>query len=608
MNTALFYLDPDSGMSLQHQIRAKLIEAIMDGTLPVGVRLPSSRQLAKQLDVSRNTVISAYQQLIDENYLITQERSGCYINPDILKGHLGVSDNEEECHKDNQFWRERIRFKEPIKRSSGYPPNWSRFPYPFVDSQFDPDLFPVAEWRECVRITQTGQEIYEWAGDCGESDDPILIEQIRTKLLPRRGISAQADEILVTVGSQQALFMIAHMLFDKNTCVGVERPGYADAANLFELYAGSIEHLDVDGDGLVVADSLNKCDYVYTTPSHQYPTAVTLSMERRLELLQRAEENDFAIIEDDYDCEANYCGNPRPALKSLDKSGKVIYVSSFSKILSPGLRLGFLVAPKSFVRQAKALRRLMYQHPPTNNQRAVGFFLSLGHYDALMRRLNRVHEERWFELRRAVNACFPQPGFMITPSVGGTACWIEGPEDLDAAELIELAAERGILLEATDTYSCRPNQNNCFRLSVTSIGTEHIKPGMEQLAKLIRDMLGNSRETYDSCTGRPLSIQELSNLLPGATLRGVTAYGEPYEFKLWTDGHMDGVLGDDQGEKDFGRWWFDGDYWWRQWHSWNYGESRGFRAVLDKNIIKWFDDQGDLVDTETLLLEKDLTE
>jgi GntR family transcriptional regulator / MocR family aminotransferase len=601
MNIPLFYLDPNSTLSLQHQIRKLLIDAILDGTLPVGVRLPSSRQLAKQLNVARNTVISAYQQLIDEGYLMSRERSGCYINPDMLKGRVGLGSQPQREDDNEPFWDRRVAAKQSINHSRCYPNNWMQYPYPFIDGQFDRDLFPIAEWRECVKITQSVQEIHEWAADSGKQDDPLLIEQIRTKLLPRRGISAQPDQILVTLGSQQALSIIAQLLITQQTCVGVEKPGYADAAHLFSLYTDAISYLTIDDEGLAVSEQLNDCDYVYTTPSHQFPTTVTLSMSRRKALLERAWDQDFVIIEDDFACEANYLGEPKPALKSLDKNARVIYVSSFSKLLAPGLRLGYMVAPKAFINKARSLRRLLHQHAPSNNQRATALFLSLGHYDVLSRKLNQVHEQRWHELRCAVNACFPQPDFMINKSVGGTACWIRGPEALDARSLVEIASKRGILLEYADAYLGDEHSNNCFRLSVTSISADKIKEGVEQLAQLIRQMLGDARETLNTAVGKRLGEQELQTIIPGASLLGVTAYGDPYTVKLLADGQMEGVAGEEQQDCDRGRWWFEDGLWWRQWQSWTYGESQGFNVVLDNNTIKWFDQHGDLVDTDLLI-------
>ena len=186
----------------------------------------------------------------------------------------------------------------------------------------------------------------------------------------------------------------------------------------------------MDGDGIAVDDRLADAELVFTTPSHQFPTTVTMSLERRRALLEAVHRNRAVIIEDDYEFEANYCGEPCPALKSLDRDGRVMYVGSFSKSLMPGLRLGFIVAPPAVIEEARALRRLMLRHPPGNNQRTAALFLAAGHYDALIHRLHRAYHSRWSTLGQALERHLP--GWSRMPSFGGTSYWVEGPMELDS--------------------------------------------------------------------------------------------------------------------------------------------------------------------------------
>ena len=209
-----------------------------------------------------------------------------------------------------------------------------------------------------------------------------------------------------------------------------------------------------------------------------------MTLERRRALLAEATRSGIVIIEDDYESETNYVGEPTPALKSLDSGSRVIYVGSLSKTLAPGLRLGYLVAPSELVHEARALRRLMIRHPPTNNQRAVALFLSLGYHDALVRRLSHAYRARWLAMGEALERHLPHAS--ETPAFGGTSYWVRGPTPLDARILQRAAAAKSILIERGDVhfFSNEPPLNY-FRLGFASIATDRIESGIERLAALV---------------------------------------------------------------------------------------------------------------------------
>ena len=244
--------------------------------------------------------------------------------------------------------------------------------------------------------------------------DPSLIKQIQSKVLPKRGVWANKDQILITSGSQNAIYMIASLLTNQSTVVGMENPGYPDVRNIFQSKTDNIEPIKIDQEGIVVDDISPKTDIVFTTPSHQYPTGVTMSMERRHELLNIARENEIVIIEDDYEAEINFQKKPHPSLKSLDKNNNVIYVGSFSKAFAPGLRLGYMVGPESLIREAKALRRLMIRHIPANNQRSVALFIGLGHYHNMFTKIQKTNKERWGLINEKINN---EPLLSCTPTL-----------------------------------------------------------------------------------------------------------------------------------------------------------------------------------------------
>ena len=363
MWSQLFRLSKDRKISYQRQLREMIVSAILDDKLPLVVPLPSSRELARHLGIARNTVVLAYQQLIDEGYLVSRERSGYYIDKTILNGRVRVEPIRFGGEHKPPDWQRHIKFHPSRQRNIIKPVNWKNYRYPFLFGQLDPALFPVTEWRECVRQALSVADIREVTPDRIDADDPLLIEQIQARILPRRGVWAARDEILITMGAQQALYILADLLIEKGTRVGIENPGYPGARNIFALKSPEVVPLDVDEHGVVPGKKLNSCEFVYVTPSHQSPTTVTLPLQRREKLLEQAEKHDFLIIEDDYESEINFVGAPTPALKSLDGNERVIYVGSLSKTLAPGLRLGYMVASRALIDEARALRRLMVRHP-----------------------------------------------------------------------------------------------------------------------------------------------------------------------------------------------------------------------------------------------------
>jgi len=362
----------DNGSSLQARIRDMFTYAVHEGLLEPGAALPSTRQLAQELGVSRLTVTRALEQLCDIGLTETRARSGHYVCPDALRGRapLPEAQGADPATVKPPQWASRLKLRPTDQVNIQKPANWQSLPFPFIYGQFDASLFPLAQWRECALESMHVGAIRSWAPDHIDRDHEPLIDQIQQRLLPARGIWARRDEILVTAGAQQATFLLSQLLIGPRTVVGIEDPGYPDARNNFLLRTKQVRGLPVDAEGVVVDNALTRCHYVYVTPSHQCPTTVTMSLARRQRLLEQADRHDIVVIEDDHESELNFSSQPTAALKSLDTCGRVIYIGSLSKTLAHGLRIGYLVAPAPLIAELRALPPCQYdlRHLPHINQ------------------------------------------------------------------------------------------------------------------------------------------------------------------------------------------------------------------------------------------------
>lgn len=475
----LFRQFDGKGASLQGQIKEMLVHAILEGFISPDASLPSSRKLSEALGLSRTTVTLAFQRLLDQGFIVSRPRSGLYINREILTPYLGASTTSRGTGKIE--WRSRLRIRPSDQRNIVKPVNWQNFKYPFVYGQFDNSLFPIANWRQCALESLTVKAIQAWSPDHIDRDLEALVVQLQRRFLPSRGIWASQNEILVTLGGQQACHLIADLLIGPRTKIGMEDPGYPDARNNFLLRTRHLVPLPIDEGGLRISKRrLAGCNYVYVTPSHQCPTNVTMPLDRREELLKAAADLDIILVEDDHECELSFSSRPLPALKSLDQDGRVIYVGSLSKTLAHGVRIGFIVASADLISELRALRRLNLRHPPANNAYAAAAFLALGHRDSFVAKLNTVYRERRETLMKALRDY--AAGWNVRHSTGGSAAWVELPNDVDGSALSAECVNRSVLIEIGDVFFARPPKGTRFlRIGYSAIPTNRISTGIREL-------------------------------------------------------------------------------------------------------------------------------
>lgn len=475
-----FQRQPEQG-TLQARLAAAIVRALLETRAPVGTRLPSSRALARALGISRTTVTLVYQELVGQGYLEPRPRSGIVVAATVPHRRVTLPPGPRRDTRPPD-WDAWLAGHQPRRRVIHKPADWRDYRYAFIYGQTDPGLFDHHAWRDCARRAWSTRDFAQLAADRYGEDDPMLIDYICANSLPRRGIHARPDEILVTLGAQNALYLAIALLARHDRPAVIEEPGYPDFAETLRRAHCPTVFLPVDGGGLDPELLPPGTRLVIVTPSHNIPTGATMPLTRRHALLARADAEDFLVIEDDYDFEVSFLAPPAPALKSLDRSGRVIYIGSFSKSLFPGLRIGYLVAPAPLIAQARSLRAIMLRHPPNHLQRITAHFLALGHYDAHIVRLREALRRR----RALIEEALAGTGLRIAGAApaGGSSLWIRAPGDCDSAALALALREDSVLIEPGQVFfEFPPAPCPYFRLGYSSIREDRIAEGIARIAR-----------------------------------------------------------------------------------------------------------------------------
>lgn len=478
-----FFLDNTTPGTLQTRVQQMIASGILSGRFEQGEKLPSTRKLAEYLGVSRITVSLAFTELQSNDYLISKDRSGFYVSknappPPSFSEKIGVRDTVD--------WSKMIGQRFSIENWPAKPQNWSSFPFPFIYGQTDPSLFDHSNWRQCALMALGAKDFSSLTSDYYDQDDIELIEFILRHSLPRRGITASTDQVLVTMGAQNALWLATQVLLNQRRTAAIENPSYPPLRDILDQSRCHVKAVNLDHYGLIPDQIPKETSVIFTTPSHQCPTTITMPLNRRQQLLETASKLNALVVEDDYEFEISSKKLASPALKSLDSDGRVIYVGSFSKSLFPGLRLGYLVGSAPFISEARALRASVLRHPPGHIQRTAAHFLRLGHYDALINRMAKQYSIRRSTMAAAIKKYQLEIAGNSSPE-GGSSFWMKAPKDLDTEILAKSLMKNGVLIEPGKNFFAPPNQlENYYRLAFSSINEEKIEGGIKLVADLIK--------------------------------------------------------------------------------------------------------------------------
>ena len=469
-------IDRASGVSLQRQLTEQLRRAILDGRLSAGMRLPATRSLAATVGVSRNVALAAYDELFAEGYVEGRHGSGTYVSGDLPS------------------------LPRPSLPAPVGTPRWVRpsppgpDPEPAIDGAIEFRLgrpftspLPADVWRR-VWNDVSGQlppaDYREPAGD------PELRAAIAGYLRRSRGVACGADDVIVTAGAIQALDLIARAVLVPGDRVGFEEPGYPLARQVLQSRGADLLPIGVDDDGMRVDELPVARDapiVVYVTPSHQYPLGARMPISRRVALIEWAGANDSLVVEDDYDSEFRFDAPPLPAMTGLDVTGRIAYIGTFSKVLSPALRVGYLVAPPPLRERVVQYKRLTDYHTPWPVQRALATFIIEGHLERHIRRMRRHYGDKRSALAEAL-----QPASGVARLRGleaGLHAFLELDSYIDPHQVAERALTHHVVVSTTDSYYLGTPAHNGLLVGYGGLEIAQIRDGAGVLVKAILDCM-----------------------------------------------------------------------------------------------------------------------
>jgi len=478
-------LDSQLKTPLHRQIYGQIRDRILDGGLARNQRLPSSRTLAQSLQVSRATVSLSYDQLISEGYLETRPGAGTFVAAQLPEAMLQVEANAPASHPPAPPLRlsqygQRIVQAKPWQTQPNAPFSF-RYGHPSLNE------FPLDLWKKLVNQEMAHSTVW-----MDYVTDPLgygpLREAIAQYLSRARAVTCTPAQIIITHGAQQGLQLISQLLLNPGEAIALENPGYFGAQRIFRSHAVQLQPVPVDDDGLIVealAQLSPAPKLVYVTPSHQFPTGALLSLPRRLQLLDWARQNQSLIIEDDYDGEYRYSSRPIPALQGLQRNAPVIYLGTFTKVMFPGLHLGYVVVPTILAQTFAQARWLSDRHSSLLDQAVLARFITEGHLERHLRRMRLCYDRRRQTLVAALKANFGDAVTILGDSAG-LHLVARLQLNLSDQQVIQRAARAGVYLSSLQAHNLHPC-NGDFILGYTEVDEAQIETGIQRWAIALQE-------------------------------------------------------------------------------------------------------------------------
>jgi GntR family transcriptional regulator/MocR family aminotransferase len=474
-------LPPVRSRSLLRELHRQLREAILDGRLKPGLRLPATRALAFGLGISRNTAVAAYDLLLSEGYVVGRPGAGTYVadavppRPPQARTPARSGATERRL---GAAWR---GLEEP---PPGVPAGDRPYAFDFRLGLPDISQFPFEIWRRL-----STRALRALAKEPADYDEPAgrlgLREAIAKHVSFARAVACRTEDVVVTAGAQQAFDVLARVLVTPGrTVVAVEDPGYPRLRKAFAAAGAAVVPVPVDGEGLVVDRIPAGAGIVCVTPSHQFPLGVALSPARRSALIDFAQTHAAVVIEDDYDGEFRFGGRPLDALQTLDRSESVFYVGTFSKSLFPALRLGFVAAPPWARHALAAAKRIADAHSPTVEQDTLAAFIAEGHLARHVRKMRKVYAERRIVLLDTI-ARHCGEWLTAVPSEAGLHLAARFSSRMHAEAVVANAAETGLAIQALDAYALAEPVEHGLAFGYGACRTDRIDEAMSRLARVL---------------------------------------------------------------------------------------------------------------------------